>query len=69
MIKLYADTFTANEIDELLIFYQSPVGLKFLEHTPKLMIEGAKLGMEEARSKEYRLQQKLQPFFDVYTKQ
>ncbi|MEM7561630.1 MAG: DUF2059 domain-containing protein [Pseudomonadota bacterium] len=69
MIDLYADTFTEHEIDELLRFYQSPVGQKFLRESPGLIKAGARLGMEEARSKAYRLQQRLQPFMDVYVTQ
>lgn len=69
MIQLYADTFSEAEINELIIFYQSPVGRKFLAESPRLMKIGAKLGMEEARAKEYLLNQRLQTFFDVHAKQ
>ena len=68
LIQVYADTFTEEEINELIVFYQTPVGQKFLNETPKLTKIGAKIGMEEARSKQYLLNQRLQPFLDIYTK-
>ena len=66
--KAYEDTFSEKEINELIAFYQSPVGRKFLEETPRLMKIGVRIGMEEARAKEYLLNQRLQPFLDVYSK-
>ena len=67
-IQLYAETFSEEEIRELIVFYQSSVGRKFLKETPRLTKMGARIGMEEARSKQYLLQQRLQPFMDVHAK-
>jgi hypothetical protein len=39
-VKLYADTYSEEEIDGILAFYKSPVGQKMLEMTPKLSAGG-----------------------------
>ena len=36
-IKVYSEVFSENELKELIIFYKSPIGLKFIEKTPLLM--------------------------------
>ena len=36
-IKVYSEVFTEDELKELIIFYKSPIGLKFIEKTPLLM--------------------------------
>jgi len=37
--KVYDKYFTENEIDELLKFYQSPIGKKFVKVTPDIQME------------------------------
>ena len=44
LVPLYADTFTHQEIRELLAFYQSPVGKKAVGSLPQLIRQGQKIG-------------------------
>lgn len=37
MIEMYSERFTAAELREMIHFYQSPIGTKFIEETPELM--------------------------------
>lgn len=37
--KLYADTFTEQQIDDLLAFYRSPTGQVIVEKTPVLLTQ------------------------------
>jgi len=64
MVKIYAEAFTAEEINGLNKFYSSPIGQKFLEKTPELMRLGAQIGMEEAQKKQGKLMERLQPLLD-----
>ena len=68
IIQLYADTFSEKEIKQLIDFYQSPVGRKLLKEAPRLTQTGMQIGLDEARSKQYKLQQRLQPFLDVHAR-
>ena len=61
--KIYAEAFTVEEMKELLRFYKTPVGQKFLEISPDLMKRGAEVGMKEAEKKQGVLMERLQPFF------
>lgn len=45
-VTLYDRHFTAAEIRELLAFYESPIGKRFLAEQPALMREGIALGQE-----------------------
>lgn len=67
-VQLYAAIYTEKEIHQLIDFYQSPIGQKFLKSSQVLMKEGVKIGMEEAAAKQYLLYQRLQPFIDVHKK-
>ena len=62
-IKLYATTFTEEELNGLVEFYNSPLGRKSLKAMPELMKEGAKLGMAEGQAKQDLLKARLEPFF------
>jgi len=37
IVKIYRDSFSVEEIDSLLAFYQSPVGRALVKKTPALM--------------------------------
>lgn len=63
-VQLYADAFTSDEVDKLVAFYKTPTGQKFLEKSPGLMKRGAQIGMQEAKSKEDELMQRLQLFLE-----
>ena len=57
MMKMYAEAFTANELQQINLFYATDVGKKTIEKMPVLMAQGAKIGasrvkenMDELRS-------------------
>ncbi len=60
--KLYAQSFTVEELKEINKFYLSPVGQKTVKAMPEIMQKSAALGMQEAQSKQALLQTRLQPF-------
>ncbi len=68
-VEIYAEVFNEKEINELIVFYQSPIGKKFLKKSPELMKLGAQIGMQEAQSKQHLLIERLQPFLDKHKKQ
>ncbi|WP_028455583.1 DUF2059 domain-containing protein [Chitinilyticum litopenaei] len=41
LVSLYADNFTASELDAVLDFYRSPIGKKVIERMPALMKAGS----------------------------
>lgn len=43
LVKLYTKVFSEQELNEMLAFYQSPVGRKVLENMPVLSAESARL--------------------------
>ena len=45
LIQLYAADFTEADLKQLIAFYRTPVGQKTIEKLPKLMAQGAQLGM------------------------
>jgi len=45
LAKIYADTYTEEEIDGILAFYNSPVGKAFLEKMPEVMRRSAPVVM------------------------
>jgi len=45
-VQLYAASFTAPELDELLAFYRSPIGQRLVAQTPDLTGKGMALGAE-----------------------
>ncbi|MDO9631497.1 MAG: DUF2059 domain-containing protein, partial [Humidesulfovibrio sp.] len=49
LVPLYANTFTHQEIREILAFYQSPVGKKAVASLPQILREGQKIGQGLAR--------------------
>lgn len=48
-VDLYASAFTPAELDQLLAFYQSPIGQRLVERTPKLTEAGMELGAQRMR--------------------
>jgi len=68
LIEIYTEAFNEKEINELIVFYQSPVGQKFLKKSPELMKLGAQVGLRESQSKQQKLIERLQPFLDKHTK-
>ena len=64
-VKLYADTYSEEEIDGILAFYKSPVGQKMLEMTPELSAGGMQI--VEGRMGEF--QPKIKALQEEYLKQ
>jgi uncharacterized protein len=44
--KLYAETFTIDEMKTVTEFYRSGIGAKFISKTPELMQKGSEIGMK-----------------------
>jgi len=57
-VKLYSETFSDEEIDGLLAFYQSPTGQAMIEKMPDLMAKLMALMMPEIHSVVKEAQQK-----------
>jgi hypothetical protein len=64
-VKLYAATYSEEEIDGILAFYKSPVGQKWLEKTPVL----SSGGMEIVQNRMGEFQPKVKALQDEYMKQ
>lgn len=60
---LYERSFSAPELDELLRFYKSPAGQKYLRAQGMLATEGAKIGLSLVQSKEEQFQRALMSKF------
>jgi hypothetical protein len=46
LAKVYTEKFTEAEIDQILAFYQTPVGKKMRDITPELTKKGMEIGQE-----------------------
>jgi len=63
IIKAYSQVYTKAEVDELIVFYQSPLGQKMLKKMPELMQATMQVMQETSKSiipKMQALQQELQ---------
>ncbi len=60
--SLYAETFTAEELTELELFYQTPLGRKLILTLPDLTQKGMQIGMTAAQEKQGELMAKVQAF-------
>lgn len=58
-VTLYARNFTEAEIKQIVVFYKTPVGKKTLQLMPKLMQEGAEVGMKRVQDHMPELMQML----------
>jgi hypothetical protein len=59
LVPVYAKYLTKHDIDQLILFYQSPVGKKLASVTPAISFESAKVGQQWAESLAPGLQTKL----------
>ncbi len=57
---LYAANFSVAEIEQLSVFYRSPLGAKMLALSPKLMAEGMQIGQRVVARRMAPLMQQLQ---------
>ena len=60
LAKLYADSFTEDELKDITKFYQTPTGKKMALATPELMAKGAMLGQQKVQEHIGELQQMIQ---------
>ena len=67
LAEIYADNFSAEELQAYIAFYQTPAGQKMVAKMPELMKIGAQLGFDEAQSKQAVLIEKLKPFIDRHS--
>lgn len=58
----YTQAFSEKEIIEITRFYQTPIGQKYLNTSPKLVKIGAQIGFQEAQSKQTELKERVKPF-------
>lgn len=49
MISLYTGAFSEQELNELIAFYQSPLGGKLLDHLPVITMESARLTQRQVQ--------------------
>jgi hypothetical protein len=59
-LRMYRDAYTEAELRELIAFYKTPVGLKTVELTPRLMQEGAVIGQQKIQPHLPELQRRIQ---------
>lgn len=59
MVQIYADTFTASELKELIAFYRTPTGKKTIEKMPQLMAQGGQIGAKRVQDNIQELQQSI----------
>ena len=69
IVDLYAGTFSEQDIENMIKFYQTPTGKKVIDKTPELAKMGAKFGMIEAQNKQQQLMDKLTPFMEKHQPQ
>ena len=60
--EIYAETFTADELKEMSLFYETPLGKKVLMTMPELTQKGMQIGMNAAQSKQGELMAKMEAF-------
>jgi len=63
-VLLYAKSFSKEELEAIIEFYETPAGKKALLVLPQLVQQGAELGMQEAQSKQDQLMKRLKPFLE-----
>lgn len=62
LMWIYADHFSEEEVQEIIAFYETPLGQKWVTESPKLMQLGAQVGMAEAEKNQAKLLERLEPF-------
>ncbi|HXS11593.1 MAG TPA: DUF2059 domain-containing protein [Acidobacteriaceae bacterium] len=61
-IKLYASTYTEEELDGIIAFYKSPVGQRMMEKTPELMTKSTQITQQKMSELQPQLNQMVQDF-------
>ena len=60
MVKLYMETFSEKELQEIAAFYKTPVGRKLTAAMPELMRRGAEIGIKRAQTNSEDLEEMLE---------
>jgi hypothetical protein len=66
-IKLYADTFTDEELDGIIAFYKSPAGISLIEKTPELTKQASALVQAKMVILQPQMKQLLEDFVKSQT--
>lgn len=61
-VRLYADTYSAAELDGIIAFYHSPAGQAMLDKTPELMKASSSIAMSHMGQVEPKLRQMIDEF-------
>jgi len=64
--KIYEDNFTPAEIEELIAFYDSPLGRKVIDAQPAIAQAAAELTMKTTMENQERLQQDITKIMEKY---
>ncbi len=60
MVKLYAEAFSATELNEITAFYKTDVGKKTIKKMPSLMAAGGQIGAQKVQANMPELQAMIQ---------
>ncbi len=63
---LYANTFSKNEMEDIIDFFETPTGQKLITKTPEITRLGAEIGMTAAQNSQQQLMDRLQPFLEKH---
>ena len=65
--KLYSNQFTVTEMNQIIEFYDTPIGQKLIQKSPELAKLGAQIGMTEAQNKQQQLLERITPFIKEHS--
>lgn len=60
LVNEYTQAFTEKELDDMIAFYETPTGRKAIRLMPRLMSQGARIGLEQVRAHQGELQAMIQ---------
>ena len=60
MVALYADTFSRNEIYEIVAFYKTPTGQKTIKELPRLASKGTEVGLKRIKNHKDELREMIE---------
>ena len=66
-LKVYMDTYTEEELDGIIAFYQSPAGKAFIAKTPQLMQRSMQLMQQQVMEVQPQLEQAQKELMDEMT--
>ncbi len=69
MVRLYAEEFSAAELNEITAFYKTDVGKKTIEKMPSLMAAGGQIGAQRVQANMPELQSMIQAESEKLQKQ